>query len=293
MFGYVRPCHPELKCWESDLYKATYCGLCATLRQRYGMLAPMFLSYDMTFLALLLEQPETSISFTKKSCHANLLLKKTTVHSSEALHLSADYTVLLAWFQLQDRIVDESYFKKWGGQLLCFFLKPSYRKAAKLHPTLDQALERHLNDLHKLEENQCDSMDQVADCFAMILKHTVPLALEAKNQTEYRSLQQLLYHVGRWIYLVDARDDYAEDVKSGSYNPLLYRYGETLDDNALATTLGHSLYLAHSSLAFLDLGAREGTIENIITQGLPTIQQSVLEDQWKNVKKQKLWRKRR
>ena len=54
MFGYVRPLRDELKCRDFDLYRAVYCGLCAAMRRRYGWLAPMFLNYDFTFLALLL-----------------------------------------------------------------------------------------------------------------------------------------------------------------------------------------------------------------------------------------------
>lgn len=61
MFGYVRPVRPELKCRDFDLYQATYCGLCRCLRRRYGLLAPMFLNYDFTFLALLLWQPEEGL----------------------------------------------------------------------------------------------------------------------------------------------------------------------------------------------------------------------------------------
>ena len=58
MFGYVRPFRPELKCKDFDLYRATYCGLCRCLRRRYGLIAPMLLNFDFTFLALLLWEPE-------------------------------------------------------------------------------------------------------------------------------------------------------------------------------------------------------------------------------------------
>ena len=56
MFGYVRPVRPELKCRDFDLYRATYCGLCRCLRRRFGLIAPMLLNFDFTFLALLLWQ---------------------------------------------------------------------------------------------------------------------------------------------------------------------------------------------------------------------------------------------
>lgn len=288
MFGYVRPCRPELKCREWDLYRATYCGLCCTLRERYGLLAPMFLSYDMTFLALLLEKPETHTTLCKGRCHANLLLKKQRVQESEALNLCADYSIILTWHKLQDTLQDSGFIKKISSKILCFFLKRTFIKASTLHPEFSSTTETALTDLQELENQQCPSMDQAANCFALILKETVPTNLDA---TSYRSLQLLLYHVGRWIYLIDARDDFEEDKKQGDYNPLLYFYGATPDDEALSLTLSHSLSLARSGLVFLDLGVRTPMIENILSLGLPLIQDSVLKDTWKKTKSLKHWRK--
>ena len=47
-----------------------------------------------------------------------------------------------------------------------------------------------------------------------------------------RVTAQLLYHLGRWVYLVDAADDLRADIKSGGYNPLALRF--TPKDGALA-----------------------------------------------------------
>ena len=64
-------------------------------------------------------------------------------------------------------------------------------------------------------------MDRAADAFAALLAGA---AEEEPDPVRRRVLEQLLYHLGRWIYLVDAADDLKKDVKSGSYNPLVYRY---------------------------------------------------------------------
>lgn len=60
-----------------------------------------------------------------------------------------------------------------------------------------------------------------ADAFAALLAGA---AEEEPDPVRRRVLEQLLYHLGRWIYLVDAADDLKKDVKSGSYNPLVYRF---------------------------------------------------------------------
>ena len=98
MFGYVRPVREELKCRDFDLYKASYCGLCGAMRRRYGWLAPMFLNYDFTFLALLLAEPEERFTPCRGRCHANPLRKKPMCPASEALDTAADESVVLTWW---------------------------------------------------------------------------------------------------------------------------------------------------------------------------------------------------
>ena len=38
MLGYVVSYRPELKVWESEIYKAYYCGVCKSIGRRYGQL---------------------------------------------------------------------------------------------------------------------------------------------------------------------------------------------------------------------------------------------------------------
>ena len=54
MFGYITICRPELKVKEYDTYRTYYCGLCHSLKERYGQVPRLTLSFDMTFLAILL-----------------------------------------------------------------------------------------------------------------------------------------------------------------------------------------------------------------------------------------------
>ena len=54
MFGYIIVNKQELKFKEFDVYRSYYCGLCQVLKEKYGMPGQMTLTYDLTFLILLL-----------------------------------------------------------------------------------------------------------------------------------------------------------------------------------------------------------------------------------------------
>ena len=285
MFGYVRTFRPEMKCKDFDLYGATYCGLCSCMRKRYGVVAPMFLSYDFTFLALLLWDEETTFRPCAGRCLAKPWHKKAMCPVSPALEETADKSVILTYWKLRDGVADEGGLKKLTAAALAGLLKPAYKKAIRLQPKFDADVQRRLADLNRLEQENCPSIDRTADTFACLLRDA------ARREGEQgRVLEQILYHVGRWIYLVDARDDLEQDRGEGKYNPLLLRYGEVCDDEALKDTMDHSLEMAASAMELGRFGCRAPVLENILYLGLPMVQKAVFDGTWSQLKKQKIWR---
>lgn len=285
MFGYVRPFRPELKCKDFDLYRATYCGLCRCLRRRYGLIAPMFLNFDFTFLALLLWEPEESFAPCRGRCHANPLRRLPMCQDSPALELAADESVILAWWKLRDSVEDEDFWSGMGTRGLSGLLGPAYRKAARRRPEFDGTVRACLEELSVLERENCPSLDKTADTFARLLQSAAPGEGERG-----RVLSQLLYHLGRWIYLADARDDLEEDKLAGRYNPVSARYGSEGDDCALGLTMDQSLALIGAALQLGEFGCRRPLLENITYLGLPLVKKAVFDGSWKEIKKQKIWR---
>ncbi len=285
MFGYVRPLRPELKCKDFDLYKATYCGLCRCLRRRYGLIAPMFLNFDFTFLALLLWEPEESFIPCRGRCHGNPLRKIPMCPDSPALELAADESVVLSWWKLRDSVRDDGFFGGLPARVLSALLGPAYRKAARRRPEFDRTARTCLEELAALERENCPSLDRTADAFARLLQGSAP-----QEGERGRVLAQLLYHLGRWIYLADARDDLEEDKLSGRYNPVAARFGQSGDDPVLRLTMDNSLELMGSALQLGEFGCRKPILENIVYLGLPAVEKAVFDGSWNEIKKQKIWR---
>ena len=278
MFGYVRPSLARLSQKDKDRFSAMYCGLCRTLGHRCGKTAPFILNYDFTFLAVLLAPAEPEAPLHRR-CAIHPLRGRDYFPENAALELAADCSVILAWWQLRDAIQDEKGLEaKYRAAALA--LGPAYRRARQKRPEFDRSTRQHLAELSQLEEERCPSMDQAADTFARLLQSA---AGEVNDTVKRRILEQVLYHLGRWIYLVDAVDDLAKDFTSGSYNPLIYRYGLTegkLTEDAresLVLSLDHSIRLMAAACELWDFGVWTPIIQATVYEGMFLVGQAVLE----------------
>ena len=278
MFGYVRPFRDELKVRELRDYEALYCGLCQTLGRRHGFLARMFLNYDFTFLAMLLDgdKPVTE----RHPCPARFWCRKKNCAMAGGADAAADAGTILTYWKLRDTVMDGSFWKRTLARALSWLFRRSYRRAAASRPDFDRAVRENLEQLQILEWEGCASLDRTADTFAKILSAAAP---QSDDSDHDRALEQLLYHVGRWIYLVDAWDDLEEDRRQNGYNPISARFPgqEAENEDYLRITLRHSLNLARSAGALLDLGHWQRTVENILYLGLPAEEELVFTGRWK------------
>ncbi len=118
----------------------------------------------------------------------------------------ADMSVILAWWKLKDGIRDETFFKALACRLGAVFLRRGYKKAAAALPGFSENCRRRIEELSLMEEAGCKALDDVSDKFALILAGA---AEAAKDEKERRVLAQLLYQLGKLIYLLDALCDLA------------------------------------------------------------------------------------
>lgn len=284
MFGYVRAVSSVLSPEDAQRYEGVYCGLCRTLGNRYGWAARLILNYDFVFLAILLAEPEGSGEFPCCPCPIHPWKKKACWPKNPALDTAADESIILTWWKLQDSIRDGGAGERLKSRAASLALGRYYRKAAALRPEFDRTVRDCLHELHQMEKENIPSLDRPADTFARILQGA---ATETEPPARQRGIGQILYHVGRWIYLADAWDDLAEDRKQGSYNPLLARYGPEAEQakEALRETMHVSLGLADTAFSLLEWGEWETLLRHILKTGLPAVEEAVFTGQWKRKKR--------
>jgi len=282
MFGYIRPMQGELRVRELERFKACYCGLCHALGKRYGFSARFILSYEFVLLAMLLWQDEP-LSIMRGRCIASPCRKKRFCERSAALDAAAGYSVILTWWKLRDSIEDEPGVKAIPHRLLSFILKGAYRKAVSDHPEFDGIVRQQLINLTEYESSSGNSLDGAADKFAQTLKATVSDNIPEPLR---RPLIEILYHLGRWVYIIDAFDDYHDDSKANRYNPVAARFsqdgcGISGDSKArLMSTLTHSNNLICSAFELMPENIWTEIVRNLIYLGMPDACTRVLEGKW-------------
>jgi len=103
MFGNILPDPSCLSEEQNRRYRAGYCGLCRTLKTEYGLWPRLTLSYDMTFLLLLLSslyEPEET--WGEARCAAHPTKKHSYFQNRYSSYTAAINTVLTFYKCLDD-----------------------------------------------------------------------------------------------------------------------------------------------------------------------------------------------
>ena len=102
MLGVMTVRKEELRFREFDRYRAFYCGLCRSIGQRCGGICRMALSFEMTFLAMLLTALyETQTAEGEHRCGFHPVHKRLML-GNEAIDYCADLSAIVSYYDLRD-----------------------------------------------------------------------------------------------------------------------------------------------------------------------------------------------
>jgi len=223
VFGYITPNLAALDDDQKKRFRAAYCGLCRTLRQRHGMIGTSTLSYDLTFLAILLTalyEPEEEQGNERCITHP---IKKHAYTVSKPFEYAADMNVALAYHKCEDNWLDDHSIISVGEAQL---LKRSYRKIAAQYPEKCAAIERWLEEIHRIERDNSGGIDAPVNSTGRMLAGLFCW----KEDFWSDSLRIMGDGLGRFIYFMDAYDDLPKDIRHNSFNPLKsYRDNEDFE----------------------------------------------------------------
>ncbi len=263
MFGYVTANKPEMKMREFARYKGFYCGLCRQLHKNHGRLGQLTLTYDMTFLVLLLSslyEPETKE--WKKRCLIHPA-KKQFMLTNEVTDYASDMNILLTHDHFRDDWEDEKKLSAFLGMKVFARKK---KRMIKKYPRQAEAVERALSELSEREREDCRDIDAAARPFGNLMAE-----LFVWREDPFQNiLRQFGFYLGKFIYMMDACMDVEQDKKNNCYNPFLDEYGEDGFAEKIHRILEGTLHMAVAEFEKLPCEQDLAILRNILYEGVWT-----------------------
>ena len=286
MFGYIKPQKSELLVREYEQYKGVYCSLCKQLGKSYGILSRFTLSYDCTFLAMLMmARSERPCKMAQGRCTFNPT-KKCPFCEGEypELVFASALSVIMTYYKLRDDLKDPGLKSRLRAMLLFPLSVRAHKKAARDYPGLEQAVADAMQLQEQTEQQESPPLDACAEPTAKMLSGVFS-QLADQDTPEFRILEQFGYFLGRWVYLMDAADDIPKDLKQNAFNPFIRDYGLTAEStqeqlqeaaDRCNQVLNMTVSQAIAAFRLLDLGQFAPILNNIVCLGLPQMQKEFM-----------------
>ncbi len=261
MFGFVVANTDILSEEDKHRYKAVYCGLCRSLKQRHGQAGRLSLNYDMTFLVLVLSslyEPDECRGCERCYVHP---MKLHDYVGSKVSDYSADMTVALTYLNQMDNWNDDkNLFSLFHAKLL----KGKYRRIAQAYPRQCGAMEECIANLSKLEKTGEADPDVGAKLFGKLMSELFVL----KEDHWANNLRAMAGALGEFIYIMDAVYDLEKDAKKHRYNPLILLKQEGRDDEFFLDLL--KVIMGECTMEFhkLPLVENVSIMQNILCSGI-------------------------
>ena len=221
MFGYITANKPELKIKEYNIYRSYYCGLCKALGKNGKQSARLSLSYDMTFVYIVLSslyEPKKIQAMEHCILHP---VTKGMVTKNEIADYVADMSVVMTYLKGGDDWKDrESIRKTIAGRLIMKLEEKSYKRIRKKYREKTGFIISRMKRLDEGERSLSRDIDYMAGAFGDIMGEIFCMNSDIWEQT----VRKMGFYLGKFIYLMDAYDDIEEDIKTRNYNPFFDAY---------------------------------------------------------------------
>ena len=217
MFGYININKSQLSEEERKAYQAYYCGLCRKLKTNCGVKGQALLTYDMTFLIVLLTGLYEVEDHRKKFTCAIHPTKKQLAYINEITDYAADMNVVLAYENFGDDWRDHHSIPKKAYMKV---LDKDYQRIYLKYPRQVEAIQTYIEKLEEAEAAKEYNIDAVAGLTGEMLGE-----IFAWKDDEWKDeLKCFGYYLGKFIYLMDAYEDLEKDTKNHNFNVSRHMY---------------------------------------------------------------------
>ena len=215
MFGYLVYNNDKITKEDKQIYQECYCGLCNRLYEHYGTAGRKTLSYDLTFVTLLLSaiyDDEVTKGTEKCPLHP---IHEHPYWYSDITEFTCDMNLVLSYYKMLDDYNDDHNMKAYKSAQK---LEQDIAEIRQKYPEQMKVIEKCLKDNAEMEKQNVLNPDIPSNCFGVLMSQIFTYKVDDELTP---ALQQFGFYLGKYIYLMDAYIDLKSDLKHQRYNCLV------------------------------------------------------------------------
>jgi len=273
MFGYLFPTKEVLSLAERKIFRDYFCTLCFTHKYSYGELYRFLNNFDITFFAIILNLYGEKIEECGQCCKR--VKDRKEKFTQKKWTNMVDYNINLVRKKIEDDMIDQPTIESSGKAML---LREVFKKSQKRNPLLYDVFNHEFSIFQNLE-NSNPLIDEILDGYEVFAKNTITIIGGVCQEH-----MDLYLAINRWIYWIDAINDFDADLHKKSYNPYIQKGGESnkaqfLQNNTLCLlnsykSIHQNIINAYNNCTYPN--SNRIIIENIIDISIPTTTRTIL-----------------
>ena len=212
MFGYFNP-RNSVNSFRRirNYYKSYYCSTCKALQYNYGYFSKLLLSYDIAIIAMFLNLDIRHTKVFKLSCLIYCGCFK-SIPINKEWKLIAALNILTFAEKLKDNLNDDNSI---FAIFTMMFFKQSIKNASKDFPIMAKTINEGYLRIVEYEKQNMDVYTMMY-LFSEFMIKALKFNIDISKQQEI-----FIIAIAKWIYLIDALDDYNSDSKKKRFNPFV------------------------------------------------------------------------
>lgn len=268
MTGYLNPHLKNASKEAKKEYRTFYCSLCHVLKHNFGISGICNLSYELTFFLILLYSLNEEKEDTFNGCCSvtPFLNVKYLDYFSDEFVLASEISILINKYEADDDVIDgNKIFSRIKASILSKKVLSIEKKS------FINDISNALRIFYSCEKSKEVSFNQVLNAAGDIVESFIKPLTDALSVNNTIIFNDISNSIGKWIYLIDALDDYDKDLANGEFNPF------TLDDSIKPNIILKELEQAiRISISKLSVKHYKDLIKHIVDYAIPKSRNNVL-----------------